>query len=582
MEEEDILGKRKREFVEELETTKRLRGREIALLERLIEGLPEIALTVMYELPYPTIRNFCAVSKTIARFCGGFLDDAFWQAAWLSDRRVFTPNEHATIDDDAHVLLRGEDLARILWRTLHLPDDVHGDTLKRDVVKSPRAHIWARYEAVLLDRMLQETLMFRLGGTWRRQDSAFPYETQTQGSDSEPYIAVLSDGKNGTVRGSAWWDGMGGEDPIIAGTVAHRGQGEALLGDRAFERNEVYPARPIAWKTVREATKYPTALRIVTASWGKKTRKLASAAAGGARVDVDDSYPDDPDGADARQISPDQDEYAPVPEMSRRFLMDVAEKTERGPRLVLYALPKAEKRLVGDYSASDGMAVVAKRHAIVLFNGKDYRLRAAVGGPKEPSRFITYGDRPGRPALLLHQFDAVHQPIDSRVEDPLVESRLVSSVRLQVELERNTHQLEEYPPTLPYHARPGTYQAWMMDIRWTTSAFRSNIMTDRVLQERFVDAGDRARRHGERTLAFADVARVPRDEDAGRYLLRRIDPLDGERPYEVIWDRRTGFPFCHHRGLPVDAFAERFRTEREPSFCPDNACNRAHVLLPSE
>ncbi len=580
LQEGEILGKRKRASDDDLEWTIRQRGKEIALLEKLISNTPEIVEPVMYHLPYPTIRNFCAVSKTIAEFCGQFLDDAFWRAMWLSDRRVFTVNEQALLTDSADVLLRGDGVGEDLWRTLRLPDSVRGEKLE-PLSRSPRAHVWARYEAVLLDPELQEVLLTRLDGTWRHHDQSFPLTPNGSPKvDTELHIAVLSDGKNGTVRGTAWWDDMGEDDLVISDRfLRSAGQREAPLGNRVVQRNSFYPALRIRRGPMTRRAGSRTAGNILIGSWLDTKWKLVNVL-GAMAVEIYASYAADPGGAPVHQPEPGQDEFAPAWEMSNRFLLSVYEKPEHSPRLLVYALPTAKIHPAFDYDGGDGLAVIEKKHAIVLFDGKDYRLRPRNPN-QHPPEFFTYGDGQGRPALIKRRFDAVHHPKDPRESRPTVLS-LVSSVLLQVELERNAHRLDECPPTLPYDTNPDTYQVWTKYVSWTVAAFRMNILTDRVLQERFVDAGDRARRHAlerRRVFAFADVARIPH-EDTQRYMLRRITPAGGERPYEVIWDRQLGFPFCHHRGLPVGAFAERFLTEHDPSFCPENACKRAHVSSP--
>ena len=572
--------KRRREYADALEETKRTRRVEIETLERLVKVLPDAAMIVMYRLPYPTIRNFCAVSKAIATFCGEFLGDAFWRAAWLSDRRAFTRDEHAIIDFRASLLLESWDLDDELWDTLHLPDEARTEKFVRDVARSPRAHIWVRYEAALLSPELNELMLLRLGGTWRRRDSAFGEDED----DSEIRVALLSDAKNGIAGGAAWWDDLDGEDLIIVSRLNARFQYFQTVGLEprhvAKRKEESYPVIDLPY--VGEVQGKIDEDNLTSSEIMEKAtdpyRHDVPRAQRKIQENVPSFHPSDPDGASAEHINPDDPAYEEllIEKMTRQIL-GTDSGGRRGIRVVVFAVPTAKTSLIGGYKGRGSMRVVRKKDVVVLFDGKDYWTHLFVE-KGDPARFTRWGAEEGDPAVLRRRFLGTYVANGSEPDDRTTASRLQVLLSVVVELVRN-----DLPRSLAvrmkrpmYDVTPGTYQIEIDKLGWTVPAFRAHVLTDRVLQDHFVDPEDRAARHRS-ALRFGDVARVPRDEDARRYLLRRIEPAGGERPYEVIWDRRTGFPFCHHRGLPVGAFADRFRTEREPSLCPDNACSRARV-----
>ncbi len=589
--EEDVLGKRKREFEEELAEVKRTRGAEIALLEQLIKVLPDAAVIVMYQLPYPTIRNFCAASKAIAAFCDRHLDDAFWHAAWLSDRRVFAGQDQKGIDRIASLLLAGAGIGEELWKTLHLPIGARGQTLEKDVARSPRAHIWARYEAVFLSVDLLEGMLKRLDGKWR--DAA---EAPRGTVDTSLYISVLSDQFNG--NNVYWWDDLLETGDIIVSPLPIHGQIRHQLGLSKYDVDppEAYPVFPVrlprdvripdsAADVLRDATE--TRMRpVISPRVHGSVPDLAYEA--GIELKKKPYFSEDPGGADVESILMDSDAYRDlrIAETFDEFLSS----HDYQLRFILFAVPEQEIRWLSDYDGPGSAKVATKGTAVVLFDTDDHAVLSEKSQLELPfnSRFIRYGTGTGRPGVIIIAGELSFIPgrfPRGRDFDP----RLFVGARTTfiVEVERNSTPLElvALKGVPAYDVMEDTLQLLIPALRWSSTTLRAHVLTDRLLQERFVDAADREARHRPMSISaprFADVARVPRDEDARRYALRRIEPVDGGRPYEMIWDRRTGMPFCHHRGLPVGAFAERFRTEREPSLCPDRACGRAHVPLSLE
>lgn len=574
--------KRKRVLESDEDIKKRLR-RELELLESFVIKYKEVALLVIYNLPYRSIRNLCKVSSTIQEFCTAKLDDRFWRAMWIADSQILTNKERQLIDDTAELILTNEWTSQLDLFFPTLPQASQKSGFERDISQSNSIHVFARYEAMLNLGSILGRILRRLGSKLTPSSSLIPEIGST-----EIYTILTHNFENGIVDGTAWWDKLKDDDYIILETT----DGCTLVGvQQVFSvpsieyRESLYPVFELT-SALLELKKPTQLLQIMSEandilfSYGIEpyiemdplgTRFLKDT------FDevINEKWPSSLQPYKSIEIE-DIEKVQTKPDYKRLSVKDVVTHAHNtvipSIRVQIIAVPSHLKKPISGYTGEGGLTAIRKSQAIILFDSFEQQrkpepyesvlVKFSWRVPKGSDTFIEH-------SALLGTIDEWSHTIDGKKELPFRVMFLGSYSRDPT----NENALGNL-----WVPRTSDFEVIFDDIKLRTFDIRHTIYTEKLESEYNVFPELRLEQHNlqqQRTLNLSVV-----DDEIGETITNErnlcLRTIFAERSmHQVIWDKRSKRPLCKHvfeQGELKRWLVEEKDPRNTQNLCPKRSC----------
>ncbi len=560
-------GKRKRPDEGEEDPEAKRHKLQLLVLEQLISISFDMAMLLVYELPYRTLMHFCNTSTTVLNFCKDHLDITFFLAMWLSDSRRFSQKELDRIDEIGSFIMIAN-IPRKEWKDLGFVFnyDRRGKVgFHRNVAQSTRIEaIWARYEAILHSQALMYRRVRRAGIAHRRQSHAF-------------FSVVLHRGYLPGLRQDGWWENLIEEDGqlIISG-----------LGEHTFSRflyagipkgtNEIYPGfvvQPRYNKTLMKAIMgYPRnpLPKMANGNFRDEYKTATSLDYLSRPPLLFASEQFEGEVAEPRNIGSEDEEYTRWG--IDRLIEHVKQSKEflHGVRLMLLAIPRDSIKWLGGVPGTR-IEVVNANQAIVLLDTEDAPIESVT---VDNTTFAFAGEKYLDPAIL--QFGGRFK------------LKGTSSVYVPYEFQQNCVRDPGDNPLGYYRLEPGTDQMVVRGFEFNNGAdVREQLYTEEFESMWFVDSSDRQRRHKELMAEHEEILptvtqrielgmSIVGESDAHRYQMWTATNSQMNESVGILWDSRCNAPRCEH---VVSANAlSRWLQRGSEELCPECADEHASAL----